>query len=125
MGRVRENIDVKGQKFWTLFDTGARNTYVVPRVAALLAISEMPRVFRSALAGKVHQTTQAAVLDADIEGCKISTHAMVIDEIGNDEDGKAINVLLGALAMRQWGIRPIPDQEKLDMSHYSQEFLEF
>jgi hypothetical protein len=30
----------------------------------------------------------------------------------------------GALAMQQWGIRPLPDQEKLDMSHYSSDFLE-
>ena len=115
----------KGQKFWTLFDTGARNTYVVPKVAALLPTSQMSKTFRSALGGKVHDATQAAVLDADIQGCKISTHAMVLDEIGKDEDGKPIDVLFGALAMQQWGIRPVPDEEKLDMSHYSKEFLEF
>jgi len=34
-------------------------------------------------------------------------------------------VLLGALAMQQWGIRPIPDEERLDMSHYTREFLKF
>jgi hypothetical protein len=34
-------------------------------------------------------------------------------------------VLFGALAMQQWGIRPIPDKETLDMSHYSEDFLEF
>jgi hypothetical protein len=125
MGRVREHIQVHGQKFWTLFDTGARNTYIIPRVAALLATSNMGKPFRSALGGKVRETTQAAVLDAEIEGCKISTHAMVLNDIGPDEDGKPIDVLFGALAMQQWGIRPIPDQEKLDMSHYSQEFVEF
>lgn len=122
MGRVREHIDVKGQKCCTLFDTGARNTYVVPAVAALLVTAPMPRTFRSALGGKVHEATQAAVLDAEIQGCKISAHAMVLDEIGKDEDGRPIEVLFGALAMRQWGIRPIPDQEKLDLSHYSKSF---
>lgn len=125
MGRVREHIDVRGKKFWTLFDAGARNTYVVPQVAALLATSHMPNTFRSALGGKVHEATEAAVLDAEIQGCKVSTHAMVLDEIGKDEDGKPIEVLFGALAMQQWGIRPIPDKETLDMSHYSKEFLEF
>ena len=39
----------------------------------------------------------AEVLDhplrAEIEGCKISTHAMVLDEIGQDEDGKPIEVV--------------------------------
>jgi hypothetical protein len=125
MGRVREHITVKGQKFWTLFDTGARNTYIVPRVAALLAAWEMPKPFQTALGGKVRQVTQAAGLDAEIEGHKISTHAMVLDEIGKDEDGNGIEVLFGALAMQQWGIRPVPDQEKLDLSHYSEEFQEF
>lgn len=125
MGRVREDIDVKGRKCRTLFDTGARNTYVVPAVAALLPTSELPKPFRSALGGKVREASRAAVLDAEVQGCKISTHAMVIDEIGKDEDGKPIEVLFGALAMQQWGIRPLPDEEKLDMSHYSREFVEF
>lgn len=125
MGRVREHIEVKGQKFWTLFDTGARNTYVVPRVAALLATSVMAKPFRPALGGRVREVRQAGVLDAEIEGCTISTHAMVLDEIGTDEEGKPIEILFGALAMQQWGIRPVPDQEKLDLSHYSEEFQEF
>jgi hypothetical protein len=29
------------------------------------------------------------------------------------------------LGMQQWGIRLIPGQEKLDMSHYPEEFVEF
>jgi len=50
---------------------------------------------------------------------------MVIDEIGQDEDGTRIEILLGALAMQQWGIRLVPDREELDLSHYPEEFLEF
>ena len=50
---------------------------------------------------------------------------MVIDEIGPDEDGRPIEILFGALAMQQWGIRPVPDEEDLDLSHYPKEFLEF
>jgi hypothetical protein len=29
------------------------------------------------------------------------------------------------LAMQQWGIRPVPDEECLDLSHYPEEFVEF
>ncbi len=29
------------------------------------------------------------------------------------------------LALRQWGIRPILDEERLDVSHYPKEFGEF
>ena len=125
MGRVREMIKVDGQECWTLFDTGARNTYVIPSVANFLTTSETPRPIRTALGGSVKETTRTALLEADIEGHLISTHAMVVNEIGKDEDGRRIEILFGALAMQQWGIRPIPDEERLDLSHYPEEFVEF
>jgi hypothetical protein len=33
--------------------------------------------------------------------------------------------LFGALAMQQWGIKPNPRDEKLDLSNYPDEFIEF
>ena len=125
MGRIRQAIKVDGRECWTLFDTGARNTYVVPQVAALLPTSRTERPFRSAIGGAVKETHTTALLEAEVEGHRISTHAMVIDDIGSDEDGNPIEILFGALAMQQWGIRPIPDEEKLDLSHYPDEFIEF
>ena len=80
---------------------------------------------RTSLGGEVHETNQLAVLEAEVKGLPISTHAMVIDHIGQDEDGKPIEVLFGALAMQQWGIRLIPEKEELDLSHYPKEFVEF
>ena len=125
MGRVREMLKVDGREYWTLFDTGARNTYVVPAVADVLLTSETPHPIRTALGGSVKETTRTALLQAEVEGHLISTHAMVVDEIGKDEDGRRIEILFGALAMQQWGIRPVPDEERLDLSHYPEEFLEF
>jgi hypothetical protein len=125
MGRVREHIRVNGKKFWTLFDTGARNTYVVPAVAALLTTTKLPKPFRSALSGETKKTTKGAWLNAEVQGCKLFTNAMVIDDIGKDEEGKPIEILFGALAMQQWGIRPIPDEERLDLTHYPKEFVEY
>ena len=125
MGRIRQMIKVNGRECWTLFDTGARNTYVIPVVAAGLMTSETLHPFRTALGGEVKETNRAALLQAEVEGHLISTHAMVINQIGDDEEGKPIEVLFGALAMQQWGIRPIPDEEKLDLSHYPEEFVEF
>jgi len=84
-----------------------------------------PRPIRTALGGSVKETTRTALLQAEVEGHPISTHAMVVDEIGRDEDGRPIEILFGALAMQQWGIRPIPDEERLDLSHYPEEFVEF
>ena len=125
MGRIRQMIAVDGRKCWTLFDIGARNTYVLPSVAEVLRTSATPRTIRTALGGGVRETNTEAVLHAEIEGRSISTYALVIDEIGKDEEGKPIEILFGALAMQQWGIRPIPDEEKLDLSHYPEEFVEF
>ena len=125
MGRIRQMIAVDGRKCWTLFDSGARNTYVTPSVAEVLQTSRTPRTIRTSLGGTVKETNKAALLEADIEGHPISTHALVIEEIGNDEDGKPIEILFGALAMQQWGIRLIPAEEKLDLSNYPDEFVEF
>ena len=125
MGRIRQMIRVEGRDCWTLFDTGARNTYVVPAVAEVLITSKPPHPFRAAIGGEVKQADTTALLQAEVEGHPISTHAMVIDRIGNDEDGNPIEILFGALAMQQWGIRPVPDEEKLDLSHYPDEFVEF
>lgn len=108
-----------------MFDTGARNTYVIPSVAQVLKTSSMRHAFRTALGGEVKETKTSAILEAEIEGHPISTHAMVIGEIGKDKAGKPIEILFGALAMQQWGIQPITDEERLDLSHYPDEFLEF
>jgi len=125
MGRVREKIRVNGRECWTLFDTGARNTYVIPAVAQLLKTAKMGHLFRSAIGGGVKETDTTALLEAEVEGLPIFTSAMVADEIGTDEDGKPIEILFGALAMQQWGIRPLPDEERLDLSRYPKEFIEF
>mgnify|MGYP001567950839 CR=1 FL=1 len=125
MGRVRQMIKVNRRDCWTLFDTGARNTYLIPDVASLLTTSKTQQPFRSAIGGGVKEITETALLEAEVEGQRISTHAMVINEIGSDEDGTPIEILFGALAMQQWGIRPIPDEEKLDLTHYPKEFVEF
>ncbi len=125
MGRIRQMIKVNGRECWTLFDSGARNTYLIQSVSSLLVTSKIKKPFRSALGGRIKETNETALLEAEIEGRPISTHAMVIDEIGNDENGVPIEILFGALAMQQWGIRLIPEQEKLDLSHYPEEFVEF
>jgi len=60
-----------------------------------------------------------------LEGLLVSTHARVRESIGSDEEGNPIDVVLGALAMQEWGIRPLPDEERLDLSRYPKEFVEY
>lgn len=125
MGRIREYITVSGNKFWTMFDRGAQNTYVVPHVAQLLVTTKLSKPLRTALGGGKKKIAIAAILEASVEGHKVVTNAMVLDEIGRDEEGKAIDVLFGALAMQQWRIRLMLKEERLDMTHYPKEFVEF
>ena len=113
MGRIREMIKVDGRECWTLFDTGARNTYVIPKVAEVLTTSETAHPIRTALGGGVKMTNKTALLQAEVEGHLISTHAMVVDEIGADEDGRAIEILFGALAMQQWEFVLFPTRRSL------------
>ena len=93
MGRIREFIKVNGKKCWTLFDSGARNTYVTPEVASHLATTQLPKALKSALGGGVKKASKAALLVAQVEGHDISTNAYVINEIGHDEEGRTIDVL--------------------------------
>ena len=125
MGRIRQMIAVDGRNCWTLFDSGARNTYVTPSVAELLKTSPTPRTIRTALGGAAKETNTEAFLHAEIEGHHVSTYALVIKDFGKDEDGKPIEILFGALAMQQWGIRLLPAEEKLDLSRYPEDFVEF
>jgi hypothetical protein len=125
MARIREYIKVNGKECWTLFDSGARNTYVVPEVARLLVTKKLSKLFRTALGGGTKKTGTAAILDAHVQGHKVVTTAMVIDEIGRDEEGRAIHVLFGALAMRQWGIRLVPKEKRLDLTHFPKVFVEY
>lgn len=104
-------IDVNGRDSWTLFDTGARNTYIVPAVAAVLTVHKARYPYRTALGGATRVARETAILEAELKGYPISTHAMVLDSIGRDEDGKDIEILFGALAMQQWGVRPWPAEE--------------
>lgn len=125
MGRVRGDVLVAGQRFWALFDSGARNTYVVEEVASLLLTFPVARPQPAALGGRVHRVEQGCILSCEVEGLFVEVEAWVLPEIGTDEQGERIEILFGALAMQKWGIALIPQEERLDMTHYSREFIEF
>jgi len=125
MGRIRKNIEVSGKNYWTLFDSGARNTYVTPGVADLLHTYDLPSINPVSLGGKVHHLNKGCTLICKIEGYDVTDDARVLDKIGYDDDKKEIDILLGALTMQRWGIVPVPEKEDIDMSHYPKEFVEF
>ncbi len=73
----------------------------------------------------MHSITTECTLLALVEGLPVSVKARVVAEIGLDEDKRSIEVLFGALAMQEWGIKLDVAGEKLDMSCYPKEFVEF
>ena len=125
MGRIRMEIRFNGHGAWTLFDTGSRNSYTIPAVARGLPTYILPTAYHVSLGGSRHQLRKMCKITAKLEGKPIFFDAFIIDDIGKDEEGKEIQILFGALDMQRWGIRPVPDKEKLDLSNYSREFIEY
>lgn len=125
MGRIKQYIEVGNQKYWALFDTDARNTYVTSTVSSQLRTDEFESSKPISLDGKTHSIKKYCDLRCKIKGYEVNTNAFVLDEIGNDENGKKIDALIGALLMQQWGIILIPEKEDIDMSNYPKEFVEF
>lgn len=125
MGRIRRSIQVDARDFWTLFDSGARHSYISRDAAAGLAMQPLKTPRSTMLGGASHSVTDSCLIQAEVEGHPLEFQASVIDKIGEDEEGKAIDVLFGALAMQLWGIRLDPQNETLDFSHFTRDFVEF
>ena len=125
MGRITREVDVGGQRFRAMFDTGSKNTYVLSAVADATQ-SRVPVQARGVtLGGRPHTLREACLLRATIEGHAIEDDAYVIDALGHDDQGRPIDILVGALLMQKWCIRPVPDEERLDWTHYPSVFNEF
>lgn len=126
MGQVRCEIKVNGKKCWTLFDSGAENTYVTKEVAHLLNPQPLPKVWRSSLGGGVHKITHSCRLDAIIKRHWVFVETYVIDKIGFDKKkGRSFDILFGARAMQQWGVELNFKKEQVEFPYYPKEFVEF
>jgi hypothetical protein len=125
MGRIRIDVEIDGRHCWTLFDSGARNSYITRAAAEGLDRKVLPQPRQSKLGGSTHEVKEVCLLVANVEGHPLEFQASVIDAIGQDEDGREIDVLFGALAMQLWGIRLDLQNERLDFSHFAHDFLEF
>ncbi len=125
MGRVYAEIKENGRNLWTIFDTGSRNTYITRSAVQRLPTHRLSVAHRAGLGGKIRMFEEVCFLDAFVEGKHVSVKAFVTDELSRDENGRTIEVLFGAIEMQNWGIVPIPQEERLDLSRYPEEFIEF
>ena len=125
IGRIRLDMEVDGRACWTLFDSGARATYIRRGAVQGLPSVTLPKPRRTRLGGAVHEIRESCLAPAKLEGHALQLQADVIDEIGQDEDGREIDILFGAIAMQLWGIRLDLQNERVDLSHFASEHVEF
>lgn len=125
MARIEKDVLINGEKLWTFFDGGTRLTYVTEEVASLLPTFELEKPELVGFGGRTHQVKKDCRLICRVEGLPIRVNARVVSEIGTDEKGKKIQILIGALAMEEWGIVPIHKEDRLDLTYYPKEFVEF
>ncbi len=125
MGRIRLNIEIEGKNRWTLFDSGARNSYITEAAASASVVVPLKEVRSFALGGKAHKINAACLIQARVEGQPIEFQANVVDAIGEDEEGRNIDLIFGAIAMQLWGIKLDVPNEKLDLTHLAHDFVEF
>lgn len=125
MGRVRAAVQVNGRSCWTLFDSGARNTYLLKSAATGLPKVTLGRIRNVALGGQINPISEACLLTGHVEGQPVELNAFLIEDLGADEKGRKIELLFGALAMQQWGIELDLKNERLDLTHYPHELVEF
>lgn len=125
MGRAFDSIRNNGRSFWALFDTGSTRTYMTDAAAKAFKSHPVPVPFRVGLGGKSRNITHYVVLSGALERHKFYTLAYIIPSLGNDEDGRPIDVLFGAISMEEWHINVNPKARKVDLTHFTREFTEF
>ncbi len=131
MGRIFDLLKVGSERLYTIFDSGSRNSYVRRGAAASGRLLPLHRPFRTAIGGESHSAREICVLEGSIRGKAVMVSAFVLREIGEDEGGRPIDLLYGANAMQDFGIRLDPDwqsqlagREAIDLSHYHRGVIE-
>lgn len=125
MGRIRTEFQIDKRLLWTPFDSGSRNTYITAGASRGLKRLPLKTVRKVGLGGRHHSLQTLCLIEGTIDGRSIDTEAYVIKDLGQDEAGRPIDILFGTLAMQKWGIRLVPEDERLDLTHYPKEFLEY
>ena len=125
MGRVYAEIRENGRSLWAMFDTGSKNTYITR--AAAEGFFQRPAVvpLKVGLGGRQRTVDKICALAGTIEGKPVEVEAYVTEELSTDDSGRPVDVLFGALAMQKWHIHVKPADEKLDMTNYPKEFIEY
>ena len=125
MGRVYDTIISGGKSLHTLFDTGAVHNYITKKAAEGLPVIRLSKPIALGLGGEKRNINEACFIDGELQGNRLFYWALVVKELGQDEQDKEIDMLLGAHEMQRWNIKIDPKEEKLDLSKFRREFIEY
>jgi hypothetical protein len=125
MGRIYDTISSNSKSLHALFDTGAVHNYVTRKAARGLSINRLPEPFTVRIGGERRDIHEACLVYGELQGRKLFCSALVIEELGLDEQDKEIDMLFEAIEMQRWNIRIDPGEERLDLSGFREEFTEY
>ena len=128
MGRVFNNISVNGAEIYALFDSGSKNSYMIERALhkADVQPQKLKKSFKVGLGCEERILSHFASIQGEIEGNAFVVNAYIIPALGTDwETKKTIEFIFGAQDMQTWQIKLDIINEKLDLSQFAKEFIEF
>ena len=122
--RVFKEIKVGDKKVYALFDTGSMRSYIKKELISDKKFKIKP--FEVGLGGKSYEIEEACILLCSIDGLEFDVKAYPIEEIGRDEHGREIEMIIGATCMEEWGLIPNPMTGDIDLTLLrKREFREF
>jgi hypothetical protein len=124
MGRIYDTIS-NNKSLHTLFDTGAVHNYVTRKAARGLSINRLPKPFTVGIGGETRSIHEACFIYGELQGKRLFCWGLVVEELGLDEQDEEIDMLFGAVEMQRWNIRIDPGGERLDLSGFRDEFIEY
>ena len=125
MGRVYDTIISGDKRLHSLFDTGAVHNYITLEAAEGFVRARLSKPLRVGLGGKSRTVEESCIVIGELHGNQIDFLARIVTDIGKDERDREIDVIIGATEMQRWNIRIDPKGEKLDLSGFRREFIEY
>jgi len=125
MGRIYDTIHSNSKSLYALFDTGAVHNYVTKKAARELSINQLPEPFTVGIEGETRRIHEACFIYGELQNERLFCWALVVEELGLDEQNKEVDMLFGATEMQRWNIRINKNEERFDLSGFRKEFIEY
>ena len=125
MGRIYDTIHSNSKSLHALFYTGAVHNYVTKKAARGLSINRLPKPFTVGIGGETRSIHEACFIYGELQNKRLFCWALVVGELGLDDQDREIDMLFGATEMQRWNIRINPGEERLDLSGFREEFIEY